>query len=129
MKTSHRMPFGPECRIDGSTRFRLWAPAAQQVDLCHYGESSRIISMLQLDNGWFELITHEASAGTRYHFQINGKLKIPDPASRFQPLDVHGPSEVINPVDFEWSEHESDWRGRSWAEAVIYELHVGTFTP
>ena len=126
MKSCHRMPFGAECRPDGSTRFRLWAPAASEVDLCLATQS---LPVSQSGEGWFELITDQASAGSRYRFQINRKLKIPDPASRFQPSDVRGPSEVINPVDFEWSDQENDWRGRSWAEAVIYELHVGTFTP
>ena len=53
--------------------------------------------------------------------------EVPDPASRFQPRDVHGPSEVIDPGAFAWQDHA--WHGRRWGEAVIYELHVGTFTP
>jgi 1,4-alpha-glucan branching enzyme/maltooligosyltrehalose trehalohydrolase len=83
--------------------------------------------MRQLDNGWFELVTDHAGAGTRYQFQIDGGLHVPDPASRFQPQDVHGPSEVIDPAAFDWQ--DTGWRGRRWEEAVIYELHVGTFTP
>jgi maltooligosyltrehalose trehalohydrolase len=129
MNGVHRMPFGAECRQDGSVRLRLWAPKAERVDLCLSGASPRSVAMPQLDNGWFELITSEASSGSRYQFQINGRLKVPDPASRFQPSDVHRPSEVIDPAAFEWSALESKWRGRPWAEAAIYELHVGTFTP
>jgi maltooligosyltrehalose trehalohydrolase len=124
MSSSHRMPFGAECRPDGSIRFCLWAPAANLVDLCL---ATQCIPMLQSGDGWFELITDEASTGARYQFRINGKLKIPDPASRFQPSDVHGPSEVIDPTGFDWS--DNSWCGRPWAEAVTYELHVGTFTP
>jgi len=123
------MPFGAECRQDGSVRFRVWAPSAKQVDLCLAGAPPRSVAMPQFENGWFELITSEAPTGSRYQFQINGNLKVPDPASRFQSSDVHGPSEVINPADFEWSAPESTWRGRRWSEAVICELHVGTFTP
>ena len=82
--------------------------------------------MPRLDGGWFELVT-EARAGARYRFQIDGKHLVPDPASRFQPRGVAGESEVVEPGDFDWQDRQ--WRGRSWKEAVIYELHVGTFTP
>jgi len=76
--------------------------------------------------GWFELVTDAARTGTQYFFRIDDAKEVPDPASRFQPLDVHGPSEVIDPNAFEWT--DENWRGRRWEEAVIYELHVGTFT-
>ena len=77
--------------------------------------------------GWFELVTDQATTGTRYKFQIDGGPEVPDPASRFQPQDVHGPSEVVDAASFEWE--DQNWRGQPWEEAVIYELHVGTFTP
>ena len=127
MKRRHNMPFGAECREDGSVRFRLWAPAARQVDLC-LGDADRPtrLSLGQVDDGWFQLITDEAEAGAQYSFRIDAR-EVPDPASRFQPRDVHGPSEVIDPTAFDWQDHE--WRGRRWEEAVIYELHVGAFTP
>ena len=79
------------------------------------------------DGGWFELITDAAKSGSQYHFRIDSEREVPDPASRFQPRDVHGPSEVIDPLAFEW--RDLAWRGRRWEEAVIYELHVGAFTP
>ena len=119
------MPFGAELREDGSVRFRLWAPALRQVQI--FLENGKKLSMHPADSGWFELITREAVAGTRYRFQVNDKVKVPDPASRFQPGDVHGPSEVVDPRAFDWA--DESWRGRPWEEAVIYELHVGTFTP
>jgi maltooligosyltrehalose trehalohydrolase len=133
------MPFGAEvrdeARDDGSVRFRLWAPKANRVTLCEY-ETNRRWSLTALDQGWFELVTRDVGPGFRYHFQIDDDAKVPDPASRFQPLDVHGPSEVINPADFDWQNfdgREKDWQGRPWIgrpweEAVIYELHVGAFT-
>jgi maltooligosyltrehalose trehalohydrolase len=77
--------------------------------------------------GWFELVTNKARTGTRYRYRIDGKLEVPDPASRANPEDIQGPSEVIDPASFEWNDDE--WRGRPWHEAVIYELHVGTFSP
>ena len=128
MKRRYNMPFGAECREDGSVRFRLWAPAARQVDLCPTGPRGSVrFAMDHCDGGWFELITDAAKPGTQYHFRIDGEHEVPDPASRFQPRDVHGPSEVVDPFAFEWS--DQTWRGRRWEEAVIYELHVGAFTP
>ncbi len=128
MKCRHNMPFGADCREDGSVRFRLWAPAADQVQVCLAGSNlGTRLSLQKLDNGWFELVTGAARAGTQYHFRIDGGQEVSDPASRFQPGDVHGPSEVIDPTTFAWS--DDTWRGRRWEEAVIYELHVGAFTP
>src|ERR1700679_3634665 len=125
MKRRHSMQFGAECRDDGSVRFRLWAPAARRVDL-FLTESAKRLSLNSSGNGWFELITDAAKAGTQYKFQIDSGPEVPDPASRFQPRDVHGPSEVIDPGNFDW--HDEAWRGRPWEQAVIYELHVGAFT-
>jgi maltooligosyltrehalose trehalohydrolase len=79
------------------------------------------------EQGWYELATDAAEAGTQYRFRIDGGQEVPDPASRFQPDDVHGPSEVIDATTFDWK--DGAWRGRRWEEAIIYELHVGTFTP
>jgi len=122
------MPFGAECRDDGSTRFRLWAPAAKRVEVS-IEEKNRVIQIAlePRAEGWFELLSEAAKAGTRYSFRINGKQLVPDPASRFQPGDAHKPSEVIDPNAFDW--RDDNWRGRPWEEAVLYELHVGTFTP
>ncbi len=119
------MPFGAECLQDGSVRFRLWAPKAQQVGV-HLPESAKNLSLEKLENGWFELTTKEACAGSKYRFQIDGAQQVPDPASRFQPEDVNGPSQVVDPSTFEW--RDEDWRGRPWEQAVLYELHLGTFT-
>jgi malto-oligosyltrehalose trehalohydrolase len=122
------MPFGAEVLPDGSVRFRLWAPKAGRVDLCLESDNhSGTYPMLPLEDGWFERIAPEATIGSLYRFQVDGKTTVPDPASRFQPHDVNGPSEVIDPSSFPWTDHT--WRSRPWEEAVIYELHVGTFTP
>jgi len=77
--------------------------------------------------GWHELLSREAGPGTRYKFVLPDGTEVPDPASRHQPDDVHGRSEVIDPGDYQWS--DAEWRGRRWEEFVIYELHVGAFTP
>jgi maltooligosyltrehalose trehalohydrolase len=122
------MPFGAECLEDGRVRFRLWAPAAQRVEVClETPGPETLLPMAREEGGWFGLVTDKAAAGRRYRYRIDGGQRVPDPASRFQPQDVHGPSEVIDPADWEWT--DAEWRGRPWEEAVIYELHVGTFTP
>ena len=115
--------FGAEVLADGGVRFRLWAPAAQRVDLLLEKKS---VPMEAAGDGWFERVEPSAKAGSLYKYRIDGSLEVPDPASRFQPQDVSGPSEVIDPHAFEWRDEE--WQGRPWHEAVIYELHVGTFS-
>jgi maltooligosyltrehalose trehalohydrolase len=127
MKRRYSMPFGAECSDDGSVRFRLWAPAAHQVELSLSDSNGSVrLPMEARDKGWFELTTDAAKPGTDYRFRIDGGQEVPDPASRFQPRDVHGPSEVIDSGAFDWKDR--DWNGRRWEEAVLYELHVGTFT-
>jgi malto-oligosyltrehalose trehalohydrolase len=76
--------------------------------------------------GWYSLVSN-ATAGARYAFCIDGKHVVPDPASRWQSGDVHDPSVVIDPCEWQWSDHA--WRGRPWEEAVFYEVHVGAFSP
>jgi malto-oligosyltrehalose trehalohydrolase len=97
------------------------------VTLCLEEKGNEIcLAMTRSDQGWFELTTDRAQAGSLYRFQIDGGVQVPDPASRFQPRDVHGPSEVVDGASFDWV--DDAWKGRPWSEAVIYELHVGTFT-
>ena len=120
------MPFGAELTAQGKVRFRLWAPAAHQVELVLH-DPKRSLQVPALGDGWYELTTGEARAGSRYGYRIDGRMEVPDPASRSNPDDVHGPSEVIDSTAFEWDDQA--WRGRPWHEAAIYELHVGTFSP
>jgi maltooligosyltrehalose trehalohydrolase len=124
MKRRHSMPFGAEC-ADDHVRFRLWAPGAKRVALCLDGNGE--LPMADAGSGFFELRTRAARAGTRYGFRIeDNEITVPDPASRSNPDDVHGSSEVVDPVDFDWQ--DTEWSGRPWTEAVIYEAHVGSFT-
>lgn len=113
--------FGPRLHAEGVT-FRLWAPGARNVELLSAGRHK----MRRDAGGWFETNLAGAAAGARYKFRIDGELEIPDPASAFQPDDVHGPSEVVDHA-YDW--RAADWRGRPWHETVCLELHVGTFTP
>lgn len=125
MKRRHSMPFGAEIQKNGSVRFRLWAPAARRVELAL--SDKKLIDLLPLEEGWFELVSDTVFPRDQYSFRIDERTTVPDPASRFQPRDVHGPSELLDPAAFEWS--DDNWRGRLWEEAVIFEAHVGTFTP
>jgi maltooligosyltrehalose trehalohydrolase len=115
--------FGPLWQQDQGTTFRLWAPAASRVELLLDNTS---FAMGHLANGWYALSRPHASPGSRYRFRIDDKVAVPDPASQFQPEDVHGASEIINHA-YMWNKPE--WRGRPWHEGVILELHIGTFTP
>ncbi len=130
MKRVHEMPFGACVLSDGKVRFRLWAPAARTVELCLENQASDeiVLSMSRLSDGWFQLETPVglAGPGTLYRYRIDGGQRVSDPASRSNPLDVHGPSQVVDAGAFDWQ--DDDWHGRSWYEAVIYELHLGAFT-
>jgi malto-oligosyltrehalose trehalohydrolase len=122
------MPFGAALAENGEAEFRLWAPAAARVDLRTEARGERAtMAMPRCENGWRSIRVPRAPAGTLYQFVVDGGLAVPDPASRFQPRDVHGPSELIDPAAFDWP--DAGWRGRPWHETVLYELHVGAFTP
>ncbi|MEJ2381158.1 MAG: malto-oligosyltrehalose trehalohydrolase [Gammaproteobacteria bacterium] len=121
------MPFGTEILADGRIRFRLWAPGASEVDVCiGVGASEATVAMAAEPEGWFGLVTELASVGSYYRFQVNG-LQVPDPAARSQPTGVHGHSQVIDPQAWLWT--DGQWQTPPWEGAVVYELHVGTFTP
>ena len=133
MKRIHAMPFGALPDGKGSARFRLWAPGAEQVELVREGAALEATSlpMQALPGGWYELdavlCTDRGDAPAGYAFRIDGGTVVPDPAARASLRGVHGPSLLIDPLAFDWT--DGDWRGRPWHEAVIYELHVGCFTP
>jgi maltooligosyltrehalose trehalohydrolase len=123
----HKMAFGAELIGPERAQFRLWAARAQKVELCLGSgtEETRQITAYRAE-GWFDLESNYCAPGY-YLFCIDGQLRVPDPAYRFQPQDVHGVSEIIDSGAFDWQ--GSNWRGRPWEEAIIYELHVGSFTP
>jgi len=121
------------------THFRVWAPTARRLEVVlentsktAHAQTSNVsepseISMVKAADGTFSVIVPGVGAGGRYRYRVDGQGLYPDPASRFQPEGVHGPSEVIAPKSFVWS--DSGWRGIELDDLVIYELHVGTFTP
>jgi maltooligosyltrehalose trehalohydrolase len=117
----NRRQFGARLTANGAA-FRLWAPAAKRVDLV----LEKPYPLTRGEDGWFSTEISGAKAGTRYRFRIDGEIEVPNPASRFQPDDVFGPSEVIDHASYPW--RASGWRGRPWHETVLLEAHVGTFT-
>ncbi|MGH8133374.1 MAG: malto-oligosyltrehalose trehalohydrolase [Steroidobacteraceae bacterium] len=128
IRRRHLMPFGAQLTDGGEVRFRVWAPAARRVDLLLYdADGTHATAMSSLEDGWFGLQTRAARAGSRYRYRIDGVRAVADPASRSNPDGVHEPSEVIDPASFAWD--DGDWRPPPWHAAVLYELHVGTFTP
>ncbi|MDH3460675.1 MAG: malto-oligosyltrehalose trehalohydrolase [Burkholderiaceae bacterium] len=127
MNRVHEMPFGAQLLPGGGARFRLWAPSAQRVELIRSaGPDVGAATMQPLSDGWFELTVARADTQTRYAFRVDGGATVPDPASRWNPQDVHATSALTNPLVYEWP--DAAWRGRPWHEAVIYELHVGCLT-
>ncbi|MBV8736235.1 MAG: hypothetical protein JO007_03070, partial [Alphaproteobacteria bacterium] len=124
MKRRYRTPFGAEVDRDG-VRFRLWAPRAARVSLHLEVDPAVELPMERKTDGTFILTTAVAQPGTRYRYLVDGN-RYPDPASRRQPNGVHGPSEVVDPLAYDWSDQH--WPGRPWEQSVLYELHLGTFS-
>ncbi|KQM50762.1 malto-oligosyltrehalose trehalohydrolase [Pseudomonas sp. Leaf15] len=119
-RTLETWPHGAIMLDAQHTRFALWAPDAFYVSV--ELQDGKSIAMLPQADGWFEVET-KCPAGTCYRYNIDGEHDVPDPASRAQATDVHGWSIVVDPLAYQW--RHSQWQGRPWHQAVIYELHVG----
>lgn len=136
MRVGHDMPFGAALLPQGGVDFRLWAPGAEAPQVVWQaadGQEHREPARSEGDGVWHSRVA-AASASTRYQWEVDGgggsagsgPLRVPDPASRCNPQGPLGASVVVDPCVFEW---DDGWTGRPWHEVVIYELHVGTFTP
>lgn len=119
-------PLGAHILHPGSCSFLVWAPRAKQVEVSIAEPSQRAIDMTSLPFGYFHTEVDGVEAGAEYKYRLDGVKERPDPASRFQPHGVHGPSQVVS-SHFNWKDQA--WRGMPLSRYVIYELHVGTFTP
>ena len=115
------MNFGATYLGDNRTRFRLWAPSQPRVTVEIDG---RPLPMTRQSDGWFEA-EGRCGPGASYLYRLSTDEAVPDPASRAQADDVHGPSLVVDPGSYRWRHPE--WTGRPWPETVLYELHVGTY--
>jgi maltooligosyltrehalose trehalohydrolase len=119
-----RIPVGAEVQPEGGVHFRAWAPASGNVAVVV--EAGESMALSAAGAGYFEGLLTSARAGTRYRFRLSDGNTYPDPASRFQPEGPFGPSEVIDPGAFVWTDRA--WSGLSREGQVVYEMHVGTFT-
>lgn len=122
--TSFHKSWGAEWLGNGAVRFRVWASGQPTITLRLAGKD---LDMRPCDEGWFELTVENVAPGTEYQYVLADGMTIPDPASRAQKADVNGPSLVIDPTQYRWQHPQ--WQGRPWEETVVYELHIGTFTP
>lgn len=125
IRREYPMKFGTQILSRG-VRFRLWAPRCAHISI-RIDEIALEAAMTSLPQGWFELEVADALPGMRYQFVLPDGSAIPDPISRFLPNDVDGPSQIVDPLAFDWTDR--GWRGHRWEETILYEIHVGTFTP
>jgi maltooligosyltrehalose trehalohydrolase len=114
---------------DGQCEFVVWAPLLEKVAVRLLSTQERLIPMEKDGRGYWRALCDDVFPGTCYYYRIEGERDRADPASFFQPDSVHGPSQVIDHHAFRWEETEPDWTGIQLDQMIIYELHVGTFTP
>jgi len=135
MKTKapeRRFPVGAEVQKSGGTHFRVWAPACKELSVvlesgAQEGETGSVFDLAREEEGYFSGHVPEVGPGDLYRFRVdNDPRPYPDPVSRYQPQGPHGPSQVIEPEAFKWS--DSEWKGLRAEGQVLYEMHVGTFT-
>ena len=110
---------------DGSWEFLLWAPQARAVSL-YFPQSAELCPMEPLADGYHRATITALETGSKYLYRLDGERDRPDPASRFQPEGVHGPSQLVDLAAFQWTDH--NWKGTTLERSIFYELHVGTYT-
>ena len=130
--TQRRLPIGAEVLADGAIHFRVWAQKRRRVELVLAPQPGKPeilpIAMRPEGDGYFSLRCDRAQVGMRYGFRLDrGQKVFPDPVSRFQPDGPAGMSQIVDPATFQWS--DQSWRGIGPMGQVIYEMHIGTFTP
>jgi maltooligosyltrehalose trehalohydrolase len=123
-RASRRLPVGAELTGRG-VDFRVWAPRARRVEVV-LDDGATAVALTPEGGGYHGGLVEAATRGTHYRFRLDGGRLLPDPASRFQPQGPHGPSQVVDPSAFPWT--DAGWRGVGLAGQVLYEMHVGTFT-
>jgi maltooligosyltrehalose trehalohydrolase len=134
MHAGRKFPAGAEVRQDGTVHFRVWAPERHRVAvrlerrLERGSDSATEMELTAEDGGYFAGTVPGAGVGARYHLMLDDDPQpYPDPVSRYQPEGPFGPSQIIDPGSFAWT--DGDWRGVPPAGQVLYEMHIGTFTP
>jgi maltooligosyltrehalose trehalohydrolase len=123
-----RLPIGAEPVPGGGATFRVWAPKRRQVEVILEGDGhTAAFKLAREDDGYFAGVIDAAGTGSHYRFLLDGEGPFPDPASRFQPDGPHGPSQVIDAAAFAWTDHA--WQGIEPDRRILYEMHIGTYTP
>ncbi|HLP16056.1 MAG TPA: alpha-amylase family glycosyl hydrolase, partial [Bacteroidota bacterium] len=132
VKQFRALPIGAEVSDEGNVHFRVWAPGHKKVELVledgtRKSDGQKSFTLKDERNGYFSGVSTMAHVGSLYRYRLDEKKELyPDPASRLQPEGPHGPSCVVDPTKFEWSDQE--WKGVGAEGQIIYELHLGTFT-
>lgn len=127
MNQSHQLRPGAHLTSNDTVRFQVWAPKRKTVEVELYSkEGPKHIPLDKNADGFFEVEVEGFGAGELYRYRLDGNASRPDPASRFQPEGVHGPSQIVDPNAYSWS--DESWTGLNREDLVIYEIHVGTFT-
>ncbi|PSN20124.1 malto-oligosyltrehalose trehalohydrolase [filamentous cyanobacterium CCP5] len=121
------MSIGASYLGDGRCRFSVWAPERQEMAVDLLDPQPRQVAMERVPGGYWQAEVDQVVPSCRYRYILDGQLERPDPASQLQPEGVHGPSAVVDHSAHRWQ--DGDWRGVALQDYVIYELHVGTFTP
>ncbi|HET9130921.1 MAG TPA: hypothetical protein VFO86_08240, partial [Terriglobia bacterium] len=125
-----RLPVGAEPQPSGGAHFRVWAPRRKTVEvMLGRSDAGAGVVPYELDregSGYFSGIILDAAPDMLYRYRLDRKNSYPDPASRFQPDGPHGPSQIIDPGAFGWT--DGNWRGIQLAGQIVYEMHIGTFT-
>lgn len=121
------MKIGADYHGSGDCEFTVWAPSLQEVAVQIVAPKQHLLPMHKDASGYWKAIASDIEPGTLYFYKLEGTTDRPDPASKFQPQGVHGPSQVVDLSTVSWT--DTDWAGISLEETIVYELHVGTFTP
>jgi maltooligosyltrehalose trehalohydrolase len=122
-----QLDLGATLLRDGEVRFRVWAPRVRDLSVVLPHRERTPVPLAAEGNGYFSGIVAGITEGERYLYLLDGEIARPDPASRFQPEGAHGPSQLVAANRFVWN--DIGWTGIPLADYIIYELHVGTFTP
>src|SRR6266849_8185285 len=123
--TYSEVALGATYGADGLCRFLVWAPFAHTLDVHLSAPRERFVPMHQEVTGYYQVLVEDVEPGSLNTYRLDGHIERPDPASRCQPQDVHGPSQVVEPR-FPWEDQQ--WGGLPLPAYILYELHVGTFT-
>ncbi|MEW6410017.1 MAG: malto-oligosyltrehalose trehalohydrolase [Nitrospirota bacterium] len=124
--TENRMNIGANYLGNGRCEFVVWAPLLKDVAVKVMSLTERMMPMEKDSRGYWEIVVDGVFPGTFYLYRLEDEMERTDPASRCQPEGLHGPSQIIDPNEFQWT--DDDWKGIPLNDFIIYELHVGTFT-